>query len=279
MTTIEISTPGSDQDPVVTTPEGMSAAVRALRGGDRFTFQVYGTEFCRALGAVALFQAPPKVFPTYAAVRCLSRHDGLSMAALNGSAAAAGNVSTMEPQGYGAFSIPFGQVKALLAVFKVTLPKGVSAQEYVLEVEVADRQMTVTDVSGLIDGSSLTVEVAEDPASREHGDSSTFDPVQQTFQVLQRGLDEVAGADRTAGIYFSAEQVGRMARAADLLGVELHLRMNGRMLVAPLADDFIAYCASGEHREDDEHRPPWIDQRSLAAWRGRLDEVIDQGVI
>lgn len=243
------------------------------------SFEVYGLEFCRMLGAVGLFQASPKEFASYAAVRCLSRYDGLSMAALNGGAVAAGLVQTEDAEGFGAFSIPHAQVKAIISVFKVTLPKEVSANEYRLAVEVADRQMTIRDVSGLIDGSSLTVDVAEDPMTLERGDKSSEDLAHQCFEVLQRGLDPKPAVDLSSGIFFSPAQVGRVARAAVALGVELHVRMLGRLLVAPLAEDFVAYVASSEHREDDEHRAPWIDERSLTEWRGRLREVIDEGVL
>ena len=243
------------------------------------SFEVYGLEFCRMLGAVGLFQARPQDFPSYAAVRCLSRHDGLSMAALNGGAAAAGLVQTEDVDGFGAFSIPAAQVKAILSVFKVTLPKEVSAQEYRLAVDVSDRQMTIRDVSGLIDGSSLTVDVAEDPMTLERGDKSSFDLALQAFEVVQRGLDPRPAVALDSGIFFSPAQWGRVARAATALGVELHLRMLGRVAVFPLAEDFVAYVPSSEHREDDEHRAPWIDERSLAEWRERLREVIDEGAL
>ncbi|MGO2311667.1 hypothetical protein ACTXJ9_10935 [Brachybacterium tyrofermentans] len=280
MTTIEFSTPGSGEPPVTVTSDQLSSLAKGWRSeSHRVEFRVYGLEFCRMLGAVALFQASPKDFASYAAVRCLSRHDGLSMAALNGGAAAAGHVQTEQVEGYGAFSIPHAQVKAILSVFKVALPKEVSAQEYVLLVEVSDRQMTITDVSGLIDGSSLTVDVAEDPLALERGEKSSLDLVHLTFQTVQRGLDPAPPLNMADGIWFSPAQVGRIARAATLLGLELHMQMNGRMLLAPLDDDFMAYCASAEHREDDDHRPPWIDARSLGSWRGRLREVIDEGVI
>jgi hypothetical protein len=243
------------------------------------SFEVYGLEFCRMLGAVGLFQASPKDFASYAAVRCLSRHDGLSLAALTGGAAAAGLVQTEDVEGFGAFSIPFAQVKAILSVFKITLPKEVSAQEYRLAVEVSDRQMTIRDVSGLIDGSSLTVDVAEDPATLERGDKTSVDLVHQCFGVVQRGLDPKPPVALDSGIFFSPVQLGRITRAAVALGVELHVRMLGRMLVAPLAEDFVAYVPSSEHREDEESRAPWIDERALAEWRDRLREVIDEGVI
>lgn len=246
---------------------------------DRISFEVYGLEFCRMLGAVGLFQARPQDFASYAAIRCLSRYDGLSLAATNAVAMAAGHVETEDASGFGAFSIPAGQVKAILAVFKVTLPKEVSSMEYRLAVEVTGRQMTSRDVSGLIDGSQLTVDVAEDPLALDHGEKSSTDLVHQTFQLVQRGLDPNPAVVLEDGVYFSPEQVRKLSRAAILLNVELHWRMLGRLLVAPLAEDFVAMVTSSEHMEDEERRPPWIDARSLTQWRARLREVIDEGVI
>lgn len=278
MTTIEISTPGSDREPVVTTPEGLSAALGTLRGEapgarrTRITFSVYGLELCRMLGAVALFQADPKKFGVYAAVRCIASGDGLFLAALNGTSAAAGRVDLIDVDGVGPFSISPEQAKSILAIFKRKLPKDTGEDEYVLEVTVTEERIVVADVSKLFGGDSLTMAVQGGDASLEHGEQSETDRVLATFSSLAGGVADDEPVDLAAGVHFSAPEIARLGRAAGVLGVEVSMRMLGRRLVAPLADDCIAYTA-GTLRSDDKEKLPYRDQRTLLGWRDRLGDL------
>ena len=88
-----------------------------------------------------------------------------------------------------------------------------------------------------------------------------------------------ASSFHALAIHMAPSAVAARATRPHCAGVELHLRMLGRTAVFPLAEDFVAYVPSSEHREDDEHRAPWIDERSLAEWRARLREVIDEGAL
>lgn len=275
MTTIEISSPGSDRDPVVTTPAGLSAAARALRGQapgaqrTRIEFSVYGTEFCRMLAAVALFQADPKKFDVLAAVRCIVSGDGLYLAAVNGSSAAAGSVPVIDDAGLGPFSISHEHVKSILSIFKRKLPKGAAADEYVLEVTVTEEHLVIADVSKLFGGDSLTMALPSGDSSLEHGQQSETDRVLAAFSTLAGGAADDHPEDLTTGIYFAPGEVARLGRAAGVLGVELSMRMLGRRLVAPLDTDFIAYTA-GTLRRDEKEKPPFRDHRALLRWRDRL---------
>lgn len=244
----------------------------------RISFRVYGTEFCRMIAAVGLFQALPRDFGSYAAIRCLVRGDGLTMAATNGSSAAIGHVSTEDVDGVGPFSLPYVQVKAVLAVFNRKLPKDKHSWDYVLEVTVTEHSITIEDVSILFDGDTFTIAIPHEDTA-ERGDLSESEHVMSTLSVLAGGLDvEQQEIDLAEGIYFSPVEVQRIARAAKGLGVELHVRPNGRRLVAPLAEDFTAFTAGTLHQWDGA-KPPHIDQRALQGWRARLHDVVDSGVI
>lgn len=240
----------------------------------RILFRVYGTEFCRALSAVALFQALPKDFASFAAVRLAARHDGLSLAAGNGVSAAIAHVSTDEQEGVGVFSIPHSQVKAVLAVFKRTLPKDISSDQYVLEVTATDQWITIKDVSVLFDGDTFTMAVPSDD-SLEYGDQSETDRAMDTFSMLASGLDADSPLDLTSGVYFSPAEVARIARAVKELGLELHLRAVGRRLLAPISDDFTAFTVA-TLRDRDLPRP-FLDERALDGWRDRLHDLVEQG--
>lgn len=245
---------------------------------NRISFRVYGTEFCRVLKAVALFQAMPKDFESYAAVRCMARGDGLVLAATNGVSAAVGHVSTEDVDGLGPFSLPHSQVKAILAVFDRRLPKDRDANEYVLEVTATDASIRIEDVSVLFDGDTFTIAVPH-PDTVERGDPSELEKVMGTLAVLIGGLqldDDQVPLD--GGIYFSPIEVSRISRAAKELGLELSLRPNGRRLLAPLSDDFTAFTA-GTLRSWNEEKRPYIDERATRSWRSRLHDVVDNGVI
>ena len=242
------------------------------------SFRVYGTEFCRILSAVALFQGSPREFDSYAAVRCLSTGEGLAMAATNGASAAIGHVQTDDVDGRGPFSLPHAQVKAILAVFKRKLPKDTHAWDYVLEVTVTDEWIKIEDVSVLFDGDTFTIAVPH-PETADRGDLSESEKVMNTLSVLAGGLDAVQEyVDLAEGIFFSANEMGLIARAAKGLGLEVNLRPNGRRLVAALAEDFTVYTV-GTLRSWDGGKPPFIDERALRGWRGWLTDVVDNGVI
>lgn len=244
----------------------------------RISFRVYGTEFCRMVSAVGLFQALPKDFASYAAIRCLARGDGLTMAATNGSSAAIGHVSTENVDGVGPFSLPHAQVKAILAVFNRKVPTGKHSWDYVLQVTVTEHSITIEDVSVLFDGDTFTIAIPHEEAA-ERGDLSESEQVMNTLSVLAGGLDaEQQEVDLAEGIHFSPTEVSRIARAAKALGIELHLQPNGRRLLAPLGEDFSAFTAGTLHQWDGA-KPPYIDARALRAWRARLHDVVDSGVI
>lgn len=244
----------------------------------RISFRVYGTEFCRILSAVALFQAGPRDFGgEYAAVRCLARGDGLSLAATNGASAAAGTVQTEDVDGVGPFSLPHAQVKAILAVFNRRLPKDTNSEDYVLEVTVTEQSIKIEDVSVLFDGDTFTIAIPHEDTA-ERGDLSESEKVMNTFSLLAGAIDrDQIPVDLAAGIYFSPVEIQRIARAAKAIGLELHFRPNGRRLLAPLAGDFVAFTAGTLQRE--EARPPFRDERALAVWRDRFYDVVDSGVI
>lgn len=244
----------------------------------QISFRVYGTEFCRILSAVALFQGSPREFDSYGAVRCLATGDGLAMAATNGASAAIGMVQMDDVTGRGPFSLPHAQVKAILAVFKRKLPKGTNSWDYVLEVTVADQWIKIEDVSVLFDRDTFTIAVPH-PETAERGDPSESEKVMSTLSVVAGGLDpEQEPITLSQGIFFSANEMALIARAAKGLGLEVNLRLNGRRLVAALAEDFTVYTA-GTLRSWDGATPPFIDERALQSWRGWLTDVVDNGVI
>ena len=242
----------------------------------RINFRVYGLEFCRMLGAVGLFQATPREAESYAAVRCVAGSAGLSMFALNLRAAAAGHVDIEHENGAGMFSIPHAQVKNILAIFKRKLPKEVQEDEYVLEVTVTEHAITIADVTELFSGDVLTVTVPEE--TLERGDESEADRVIRAATVVQdaiaRGQVEVGLG---AGHHLNPTEVGRIAKAAGILGVALHVWPLGRTLVTPLGDSFVAVLSIGRAGDDAER--PLSDERTVAEWRDRLEELVDHGVI
>lgn len=273
MTTIEFSTPGSDQPPVRMTSEQLGRlAGRAPGDVGRVRFRVYGLEFCQMLAAVALFQADPKKFDELAAVRCIASGDGLYLAAVNGASAAAGQVDIIDRDGLGPFSISHEHVKSILAIFKRKLPTGTSPDEYVLEVDVTDRELVVADVSKLFGGDSLTMSVGPGVESLERGEQSDDDRVLGAFSSLAGGTATDHPVDLADGIHFSSAEIARMGRAAGVLSVEVSMRMLGRRLVAPLTDSFIAYTA-GTRRRDDKETRPFRDERALLGWRDRLGDL------
>ncbi len=242
------------------------------------TFRVYGTEFCRVLGAVALFQASPRAFESLAAVRCFARYDGLSLIAINGASVAVGHVEAEDIDEPAVFSIPAAQVKAILAIFNRRLPKDASSMEYVLEVTVTDQQVRIHDVSDLFERDEylMAITATEDLEAREQSDAERAMRAAATAMSALRATDPF---DLAAGVYFSHDEIARMARAAKLLTLELHLRPAGRFLVAALADDFVAMTVAQRHDRDPEKPRIFIDEQALRSWRGRLDELVDQAVL
>lgn len=242
-----------------------------------FSFQVYGGEFTRTLAAVALFQAAPRDIESYAAVRCLVRHDGLTMLAQNGTAGAAGNIATIEQQGTGLFSIPHAQVKALLAIFKRRLPKDMSALEYVLEVTVTDRELRVHDISELFDGDEYVI-VLPDPRDLQAGEQSEVEKIMATASSAWAALRDPRPLDLTDGVFFPSEEISRIARAAKAAGIEVHVRAIGRYLVAPLSEDLIAWVWAEPHSTEHRRRP-FIDDRSMSTFLERFEDIVDRAVI
>lgn len=273
MSTIEFSMPGSGQQPVRFTSEQLARlADRAPADVGRVTFQVYGLEFCTMLAAVALFQADPRKFDELAAVRCIASGDGLYLAAVNGSSAAAGQVGIVDLEGRGPFSISHEHVKSILAIFKRKLPKGTSPDEYVLEVDVTERELVVADVSKLFGGDSLTMAAGPGVESLERGEQSDDDRVMAAFSSLAGGSTAAHPVDLADGIHFASPEIARIGRAAGVLGVEVSMRMLGRRLVAPLTGSFIAYTA-GTLRSEDKEQRPFRDERALLWWRDRLVDL------
>lgn len=277
MTTIEFSMPGSDQEPVRVTSEKLGRlAGRAAR--EEMSFRMYGTEFCRILGAVGMFQAVPRDFEQHSAVRCLARGDELVLAATNGVAAAIGRVPTDEAEGRGPLSIPHAQVKAVLGVFARPLPKGVSAAEYLLQVTVTTETIRIEDVSALFGGDTFTM-VRPSEEAAERGDLSEMELVMNALSLHAAALDEAQDPiGLESGVFFSPAEVARVSRAAKAIGVEVHLRSSGRRLIAPLSESFIAYVAGDLHAWE-QRKPPFIDERAVRGWRRRLTEVVDEGVL
>lgn len=273
MTTIEFSAPGSDEPPVRVTSEQLGRLAGRVPGGvGRVTFRVYGLEFCTMLAAVALFQADPKKFDEFAAVRCIASGDGLYLAAVNGASAAAGQVDVIDLDGLGPFSISHEHVKSILAIFKRKLPTGTSPDEYVLEVDVTERELVVADVSKLFGGDSLTMATASSATTIERGEQSEDDRVMAAFSSLAGGTSADHPVDLADGIHFASAEIARIGRAAGVLGVEVSMRMLGRRLVAPLTEAFIAYTA-GTRRSDDKESRPFRDERALLGWRDRLEDL------
>ncbi|UQN30683.1 hypothetical protein [Brachybacterium kimchii] len=242
-------------------------------------FRVYGTEFCNHLQAVALFQADARKIPQYAAVRCIARTDGLTMIAHNGLSCAVADLSTLDPEGAGLFSIPTTQVKALLAIFHRKLPKGTLPDEYVLEVKLTARTLTVTDVSGLFTGDEYVMALP-DPDSLEPHEEPEDAHTMRAAASARGALADAAPTDLTDGVHFSPTELGRLARAAGTLGWNLHIRPVGHMLIAPIAETFVAatYAELNDRPADGPHAP-FIDERALADVRRRLDEIVEQGAL
>lgn len=242
----------------------------------RINFRVYGLEFCRMLGAVGLFQATPRDSDVYSQVRCVAGTGGLSMYALNLRAAAAGHVDIEHEDGAGMFSIPSVHVKGILAIFKRKLPKERGEDEYVLEVTVTERAITIADVSELFAGDVLTVTVPEPVV--EHGDEPESEAIRRTAIVVQKAIEEGrAKADLTAGYTMNPVEVGRVAKAAQLLGVVMEQWPLGRTMVIPLGDSFTATLMLGKAADDEER--PLQGERTISEWRTRLEDFIDHGVI
>lgn len=242
----------------------------------RINFRVYGLEFCRMLEAVGLFQATPREAESHAAVRCVAGTGGLSMFALNLRAAAAGHVDIEHESGHGLFSIPHAQVRNIKQIFKRRLPKDHAEDEYMLEVTVTDREIKIADVSDLFSGDVLTVTVPEEVPGR--GDESESDRVIQTASVVLRAVDRGhAKIDLTTGRSLNPVEVGRVSKAAGILGTVLHAWPVGASLVFPLGDSFVANLIVGK-AQDDAPRP-LQDEQTITEWRERLEELVDHGVI
>lgn len=224
------------------------------------------------LSAIALFQADPKKIDALAAVRCIASGDGLYLAAVNGTSAAVGRVDLLDITRVGPFSLTPSQVKTTLAVFNRKLPKDTHPDEYVLDVHVTDDQATITNVSKLFGGDSLTLAIQNGDTTLDHGEQSETQRVLAAFSTLAAATANDHPHDLTNGIHFSATEITRLGRAAAALGVEVSLRTLGRRLVAPLTADAIAFTV-GTLRTNDKEKPPYRDERSLHTWRDRLQDL------
>lgn len=273
MTTIEFSTPGSDEAPVTVTPEQLSAARERLRSDQsRVSFTVYGGEFVQLLRVVGMFQADPKTFDVLASVRGMVCGDGLYMSAVNGVSAAAVHVDTIQADGLGPFSISHEHVKQILSFFKVGNRKGKDPELFVLAVTVSDAELVIADVSKLFGGDKLALALPPEAEVLERGEQSQSDRVFAAFSTLAGGTSPDHPIALEDGIHFSSSEVARLGNAAAVLGMEVSLRMLGRRLVAPLGPWCVAYTA-GTLRKDDGEKRPFIDEQSLSGWRARLEDL------
>lgn len=243
------------------------------------TFTVDAPTFCQLLTAVGLFQGIPREYAEYARVRCFVRHDGLTLLATNGVSGAIGHCSTETRDGSGLFDIPASQVKALLAVYKRQRPKESKFEEYHLEVSVTRDMVRVQDISDIFDREQLQIAVA--PEALEPNEKGQEELAMSAAATMSRAVAARAPLDLADGVFFSPDEVARLARAAKALGVEIHVRPVGNVLLAPLAPGFTAYTTAQHHRDEPGGRGkgPFIDQRAVAAWSHRLDELVGQGVI
>lgn len=247
-----------------------------MSGYDALSFRVYAGEFCRILTAVGLFQWSAKENPDRARVFCFARHDGLTMIAINGSSAAIGNLDMEDLQGAGIFAIPAAQVKAILALFDRRIPKDASSAEYVLEISTNRRETRVKDVSDLFDRDELVVMNPEEPDLA--GTSSTAQLAMGGVSTVLNNLNSRAELDLTSGVHFNTEEIARIARAAKGLGWPLRFRAVGGILLAPIADEFVALTVASK-RSEDEKAKPTPDETTLDSWRHRFDELLHEGVI
>ena len=228
----------------------------------RFSFRVYGTEFCRMLEAVAQFQGPVK-YQRYAAVRCVLAVDGLSLFASNMVAAAFGHVEVEDPDGEGMFSIPSSQVKSIRQTFKRALPKDSDPDEYVLEV------------SELFEKDMLQFAVPTDD-DLGPGDRSAREITQELAAAAQYSVRDGARLDLLGGAHFNPVELGRVAKAAKILEERANLRPVENRMLCPLGDSFTAVLGAGRHNEDEPQ--PYVDERNLMEWRERLYEIVERGV-
>lgn len=240
------------------------------------TFRTYGLEFCRMLQAIDLFHTSPRESDVYSVVRCVAGAEGLSLFATNLRSAAAAHLDIEHERGAGMFAIPAAQVKNVLQVFKRKLPKDTAEDEYVLEVTVTDKAITIADVSDLFSRDVLTVMVP--PESDERGTEPESEVTMRTATIVLNAVaTELPKIDLTAGRWLPPAEVSRVAKAAGILGQQIHLWPVGRMVMWPLGDSFVAVCAVASEL-DDEPRP-YGDAVALADWRDRLERLVDQGVI
>lgn len=239
---------------------------------DSFSFDVYASEFCQMVAAVGLFQASPKHLPQHARVQCFLRHDGLTMAALNGASAAVGTIDTISAEGAGVFAIPFSQVKALLAIFDRPVPKDESSYAYVLSIRVEPTRIRVSDLS---DHEELWIAVQPEDPEKEGG--TPLEIAMSVAKSMTRAVRSREPLDLAGGVHFAAPEVKRLADAAKILSTELMLHAVGNRLLAPLSESFIAYTVA-RHRDRDDQRPPYLDARSVTMWQDRLGELTESGV-
>ena len=240
----------------------------------RFSFRVYGTEFCRMLEAVAQFQGPVK-YQRYAAVRCVLAVDGLSLFASNMVAAAFGHVEVEDPDGEGMFSIPSSQVKSIRQTFKRALPKDSDPDEYVLEVTVTEAWIRIVDVSELFEKDMLQFAVPTDD-DLGPGDRSAREITQELAAAAQYSVRDGARLDLLGGAHFNPVELGRVAKAAKILEERVNLRPVENRMLCPLGDSFTAVLGAGRHNEDEPQ--PYVDERNLMEWRERLYEIVERGV-
>lgn len=246
--------------------------------GTDVIFSVYGTEFCRALEAVGLFQAKPKDFAVYAAVRGFVRYDGLTMTALNTRTAAVTTISTLNQQGSGLFSLPFDQVRVVLAMFKRRLPKDVPDDEYVLEVAVMAREIRIRETSDVFDHTEWVYSLP-DPRELATHETSDDEHAMSTASAMNGILAHVRPAVLDGGYAAQGPQLALLARAARILDAPLMLRTTGRALIATIGTDFttdLVVVTTLGHDDAVDPRAAW-DSRTLTEYQQRLDDLVTQG--
>lgn len=242
----------------------------------KLSFTVYGTEFCRALEAVALFQASPKTAPDFAAVRCIVRYDGLTMGAVNLSAAAVGTISTVAQDGVGVFSLSVAQAKLVLAMFKRSLPKEAGPEEYVLEVAVSGETISISETGVLFGEDELRIAV-QPSDSLERGERSDDERVMRTAALLGRLLAERRPTRVEPGTSISGVSLSLVSKAARVMGYNPQLRVAGQHLLATFGEELAVVAVMAAPSDDGADARRHED--SLTEYADRLSELVESGAL
>ncbi len=242
----------------------------------KLSFTVYGLEFCRLLEAVGLFQASARTAPAYAAVRCIVRHDGLTMCAVNLASTAVGTVSTIDQDNAGVFSLTVAQTKLVLAMFKRSLPKDVDEDEYVLEVDVTDEMIRIRETGVLFGQDELRIAV-QPSSSLERGEQSDDEHVMRTAAVVSRLLGDRRPTAIEPGASVGAVQLGLVAKAARVIGFHPQLRVAGRHLFADFGENLVVIVALG--RPDGDGADARRLEDALTQYADRLSELVESGAL